>query len=379
MATTATSTQLPPVLFVGDHFGYPNGVSHGVTTYFLEVLPALVAAGVRLTTCFLREPHPAAAGLAGTGVEPIFFGAKPSDPSVVLRVADVARRRGCGIVHAAGIKATLAARVAARGAGARTLLHIHDRNMPGPVVRRLQHAFARPGDLGLCVADAVRDVAVAGYHVRPERVRVVPNSVALERLRGVAPDAAARVRGALGIDPHVPLLGVVGRLYAVKGQQALLQMLPPIVARFPTATLLLIGDGPDRTLLEDRARALGLAERVRFLGQRADVPELLSALDLVLVPSESEGLPIAAIEALAAGRPIVAFDVGGMREVVTDGVDGDVVPAGDREAFVHATLALLAEPARRAVYGAHAARAAERFGLGTHVRALIDCYREAIS
>jgi glycosyltransferase involved in cell wall biosynthesis len=261
--------------------------------------------------------------------------------------------------------------------GAATIVHIHDLNRPGAVVSGLQRLFSKPTDLGVCVAEAIRELAITGYHLRPDRVRIVFNSIALERFRTVPADAAARVRTSLGISPGTQLLGVIGRLYAVKGQLGLIRMMEPISQACPQCVLLVIGDGPERGACEALARELGLTRQILFLGQRADIPELLSALDVLVVPSQSEGLPLAAIEAMAAGRAVVGFGVGGMREVVEDGRTGVIVPPGDRRAFVQSVVALLQDEERLARFRERASVSVERFTLARHIAALLECYREA--
>ena len=141
----------------------------------------------------------------------------------------------------------------------------------------------------------------------------------------------------------------------------------------------MIGDGPERPACEDLTRHLGISGHVRFLGERGDVPRLLSAIDLVLMPSQSEGLGLAAIEALAAARPVIAFAVGGLPEVVVDGLNGRLVPPGDCEAFAEAVIETLQDPGRRFSYARGAASSAEGFGLEAHIERLIDCYRMALA
>jgi glycosyltransferase involved in cell wall biosynthesis len=156
----------------------------------------------------------------------------------------------------------------------------------------------------------------------------------------------------------------------------MLQAMPAIVRECPDALLLVAGDGPERAACEAIVAQGGLGRHVMFLGQRRDIPELLHACDLLVIPSQSEGLPIAAIEAHAAGRPVVGFDVGGVSEVVQDGVTGRVVPAADLVALADATSSLLKDAAALAAYGDAARRVAQSFGLDAHVRSLIACYRE---
>jgi glycosyltransferase involved in cell wall biosynthesis len=365
-------------MILADHFGYAGGVRHGVTTYLLHVLPPLIAAGLDLTVCFLRAPHAAAADLHAMGVRPVFFNASKWDPTVALRIAALAKRNGVRLLHATGVKGTLAARIAARLIGARTLLHMHDLNDPG-ALSALQRFVAQPTDAAVCVSQAVCELAVSRYHVCPERVWVARNGIPLEALRSAGAGERSRVRAELGIDATRPVLAIIGRLHPVKGHRALLGMLPAIVRSCPKALLLVIGDGPERGDCEALTRSLGMSRYVRFLGRRSDVPRLLSAIDLVLMPSQSEGLGLAAIEALAAARPVIAFAAGGLPEVVTDGHNGRLVPAGDCQAFSNAVIETLRDPGRRFSYAQGAASSAQHFGVELHIRRLIDCYRTTLT
>ena len=367
---------VPSVMFLGDHFGYPSGVMHGVTSYFLNVLPALSAAGVDITACFLRDPHPAAAALRGSGIEPLFLSASPLDPFVVSRVASVAKERGCRIIHGCGIKATLVARLVARMVGASAIIHVHDLLYPKLLVSALHRAFSRSTDTGLCVSEAVRDVAINGYHVPPDRCRVVYNGIRIDAMRRVASDARSSLRKELQVADAADVIAMIGRMHPVKGHRGMVQMMPSILRSRPGTVLLLVGDGPERPACEALAARLGVQDHVRFLGQRTDIPELLSASDLVVMPSQSEGLGLAAIEALAAGKPVVAYGVSGLREVVSNDRDGKLVAAGDQNAFARAVVTLLEDRQLRESYSQYATVAAERFALERHIETLLSCYRE---
>jgi glycosyltransferase involved in cell wall biosynthesis len=130
------------------------------------------------------------------------------------------------------------------------------------------------------------------------------------------------------------------RLHQQKGHAYLLTA----AALVPDATFVLAGDGPLRAELEQRARELGVAGRCLFLGERADVPDLLAAADLFLLPSLWEGLPLSVLEAMAAGRPVVATAIGGTDEAVTDGVTGLLVPPRDPAAIAAAIARLRDDP-----------------------------------
>jgi len=283
------------------------------------------------------------------------------------------------LLHATGVKGTLAARIAARLIGARTLLHVHDLNDPGAAISAFQRLVAEPTDCAVCVSEAVRELTVSRYHVRPARVCVARNGIPLAALRRAGAGARSRVRAELGIEPGRPVLAIVGRMHPVKGHRGLLARLPEILRGCPQALLLVIGDGPERAGCETLARTLGISAHVRFLGRRDDVPRLLAAIDLLLMPSQSEGLGLAAIEALAAARPVIAFAVGGLPEVVVDGLNGRLVRPGDFQAFAGAILETLRDTGRRFSYARGAVSSAQRFGLERHLQRLVDCYRMALA
>ncbi|WP_245811902.1 glycosyltransferase [Actinophytocola xinjiangensis] len=191
---------------------------------------------------------------------------------------------------------------------------------------------------------AVADSAAAGLRAAglPEPV-VVPNAVFDQ------PPARDRatVRADLGLDPTVPVALCVARLEPQKRHDVLLAAW----ALLDDAVLLLAGDGSRRAALGARCAELGLTGRVRFLGTRRDVPDLLAAADLTVLTSDWEGMPVAVLESLAAGRPVVASDVDGVREVLAGG-GGLLVPPGDAVATAEALCALLFDPAARATAAA---------------------------
>lgn len=154
------------------------------------------------------------------------------------------------------------------------------------------------------------------------------------------------MRARLGFDRDQPLLGIVARLDAIKNHASLLRAMPRVMRAHPDTTLLIIGDGPLRADLERQVSELDLRRSVRFLGTRDDVPELLAALDVVVLCSLSEGLSLTLLEQSAAGKPMVVTDVGGNQEIIKDGQTGLLVPVNDEEALASAINRLLDDPER---------------------------------
>lgn len=177
-------------------------------------------------------------------------------------------------------------------------------------------------------------------HVESSRLHLMSNGVDAERFSPVEP---ARARADLGVD-GAPVILCVGNLHEHKGQRLLLEAFARLAPRHPRALLLLVGEGPDRDALQQSARRLGVAERVRLVGTvpNTDLARWYSASDLLVLASSREGWPNVLLEAMACGTPVVASAVGGIPEVVTTAAVGRLVPARTAEAFESAIAAVLA-------------------------------------
>lgn len=206
----------------------------------------------------------------------------------------------------------------------------------------------------LAVSRAVAAYLTERLGIPPEKVEVVYNAV---RGDALAPAPLPGVRSPGGERWNGPVVLTCARLDEQKGHGTLLDA----ATRLPSALFVLAGDGPERLALERQARALGVLERVRFLGHRSDVPELLAACDVFALPSLYEGSSLALLEAMAAGRAIVASDVPGTDELIVDGVSGLLTPPGDPAALAAAIRRLSEDAPLRAALGAAAQRAARRF------------------
>ena len=206
----------------------------------------------------------------------------------------------------------------------------------------------------VAVSEAVRSNIEAANLVPPRQLCAVPNGIRVDQFVPASPESRAFLREQLDLPPAAQLIGFVGRLSWAKDLATLIRALAIVQQQFANATLVIVGDGASRAELENVAEETGVSERVKFLGDRSDVKELLPGFDIFAMSSVTEGYSIALLEACAAGLPIVATRVGGNAEIVREGTNGFLVPARDPAALAHGLSILLAEPARARAMGSAA-------------------------
>jgi glycosyltransferase involved in cell wall biosynthesis len=175
-------------------------------------------------------------------------------------------------------------------------------------------------------------------------VYVIPNGVDTNRFAPL-PDTAS-IRAEICVGPADPVVTIVAALRPEKNHELFLDAAAHVVKRVPNAKFLVIGDGPRREPLEHYAADLGITSSVRFLGTRDDIPRLLSTSDVFALTSHNEAKPISILEAMSAGKPVVATNVGSIKEAVVDGETGYLVRPGDANAFARRLVELIEDPIR---------------------------------
>ncbi len=271
-----------------------------------------------------------------------------SDLAVLWGLYRLLRRERPTIVHTHMAKAGTVGRLAARLARVPIVVHTYHGHVFhsyfGPVKTRLfvqiERSLSRVTDMILTVGEKQRG-EILGYGIgTPVKMRVVPLGLELEPFVDTE-GHRGQLSAELGLGPGAPLVGIVGRLVPIKGHGDFLQAARLVLNRMPGVRFLIVGDGELRDQLERQVDDLGIRDSVLFLGWRRDLPKVYADLDLVVLSSLNEGSPVALIEAMSAGRPVVATNVGGVGDVVTDGRDGLLVPARDPQALANAVCRLL--------------------------------------
>jgi glycosyltransferase involved in cell wall biosynthesis len=275
------------------------------------------------------------------------------DRGTIAAIRDLAKRTNANVVHAHGYKADIYVYLALRNSGVPLVSTCHtwydtDRMLLlyGMLDRFVLRSYARV----VAVSDEVRQrLLKAG--VREHKIRLVRNGIDLRPFIGAAPS----LRQELVPAPNAALIvGLVGRLAWEKGVDVLLQAALRVLADLPAARFVVVGEGPDREKLERLIDELKLRGNVSMLGRREDMPGVYASLDVMVSSSRQEGLPMAILEGMASGLPLVATAVGEVPTVVQNDRTGVLVAPDDVEGLAAAIAALLRDPARRKRLGAAA-------------------------
>jgi glycosyltransferase involved in cell wall biosynthesis len=274
-----------------------------------------------------------------------------NDLRATLRMYRLIRQSRPHIVHTHMAKAGTAGRLAARLAGVPIIVHtFHGHTFHSYFGRaktalflQIERALASLTDRLIAVGEEQRR-DIAAYRVAPlDKIAVIPLGLPIEPMLK-AERERGKLKAELNLNGQSKLVGIVARLVPIKAHEVFLQAAAQVHAAAPESQFLVIGDGERRGELTEMVSRLGLNDAVHFLGWRDDMSRVYADLDVVALSSNNEGSPVALIEAMAAARPVVATNVGGVREVVKDGETGVLVPPRDPEAMAQAILKLLRAP-----------------------------------
>lgn len=264
------------------------------------------------------------------------------DRAALRRIADYLGDHRIQVVHSHNYKSNFYARRALANHPARWVVTNHGRRAGAKLLlyHLLDARLVRRADQVVTVSERIaRQLERAG--VKPGRIQVVANGVRVEQFHGK--EVSPSYKQSLGIKPEAMVVGSIGSLTQEKGHGDLITAVAAISKKFPEMILLLVGDGKEREKLEKMVHRLGMTDKTIFAGTRKDIPAILSILDLFVLPSLMEGLPMALLEAQAAQVPVVATSVGAIPRVIEDNVTGVLVPPRNAEAISQAMIRLLSE------------------------------------
>jgi glycosyltransferase involved in cell wall biosynthesis len=364
------------VLQVCDHLGWAGSRMHGVKRLFAWMIPRFDASRFDVSLVSLRKRDNSEDTLEELGIDVTYLHKSKFDPATLTALLKVMDRKHTDILHLHGYGATTFGRLAAALRGTPALLHEHANHTTTPWFQQVADRILAPyTDLAIAVSQSTADFTTGARKMPADRTRVVYLGSPLDEFgRSRTPEEIAAARAALGIAPGTFAVGTVTRLMPSKGNQYLVGAVGAIVSAIPNAHVYIAGEGELQADLEAQSQALGVGDRLHFLGFQRDVAQVLSAYDVVVFPSLWEGTPLTAFEALAMGKPIVATDADGLKDILTDEVDALLVPREDPGAIAAAVARLAGDPALRLRLGAGARQTGSRYDITAFVQKMERLY-----
>ena len=342
----------------------------GMEQMVIELATSLREAGYQVRFCTIEDPGQIAGQLLPVSIKLDALNKPPG-----LRLDYVYRLRTLldawrpDIIHSHNETGHFYASLANIGVFRNTkLIHTkHGRGDPGDRKSVIRNCLSsRLSDIVVAVSKDVANVCSEVENVPASKVRTIINGVGLDPYLRLNRD---------GIDKGPIVFGHVGRLTEVKNQKLIIDAFGKVHKQLPQTRLVIAGDGPLRSELEQQARSLGIASSITFLGYQSDIASVLSELDIFLLSSVSEGTPLVVIEAMAAGCPVIATDVGGLSEMIEDQQSGMLVPSGDAISLANRMLELASDKERRDRLGKRGREIAQaRYSLHRMVREYREIY-----
>lgn len=300
------------------------------------------------------------------------------DPALISQALDIVRREKVNVLQSHGYKSHVLCAFLHWSTGLPWIAFVHgwtSENMKMHLYHALEKALVPFATRVVTVSDSIRQrLSLTPSH----KLRVIRN--AIDPLELETRDSGRDSRVSLGLSRDALVVGVVGRLSPEKGQRFFLRALARARLRLPQLIGVLIGDGQDRHVLEAEAASLGLSGYIHFTGHVAGLGEYYRAMDLVVMPSLSEGMPNVALEAMLFGKAMLATRVGGVPEVVVDGVTGRIVEAGNPGQLASAMCSLLGDRNLLESFGqAGRERVLGEFSPALRTKQILDLYDEVLS
>jgi len=320
----------------------------GAENLLLQILRRLDPSEYRSVVCCIGDRKEIGSQIADLGVPLHEFGLLKKggfDYRIVSKLRQLMREEKVSLVHTHLYHANLYGRLAASCEGIPVIASVHN-SYPRPRWHRhlVNRWLARKCSFVTVGSEQVYDDVMRLDGVPEEKLILIPNAVDVESKNLLSRDEARRL---LGVGPETFLIGTVGRLEEQKGHKHLVEAMKLLKKDHPTMKAIIVGEGRQRCFLENQIWELGLKDQVQLIGQRSDLADFFVGLDLFVMPSLWEGLALAMLSAMAAGVPVLATDVGGVRRALDEGKAGFILPAGDSERLAKEIEKALLDPEER--------------------------------
>lgn len=375
----ADSMEKLNVLWLVDHLGL-KGSMHGASMYYLNTIPVFDKNKINVTLCVLRKEDNLTEYFREKGIKILNFGRGKFDPMTLVDILNITRKERIDLLHAHGYGAANFGRLAGMIRGIPVIMHAHDDDRNYPLHQKLaDQLLSRFTDRAIAVSGSVKESCVKKRNMSESKTFVMHNGISLGNFN--TPEAARiqAERNRLGVGLGVKVVGTVGKLREEKGTKYFIESAGKVLELFPETLFVIAGDGPLMEELKYLSRKLEIANKVVFAGFCQDIPAILSIMDVVVIPSLTEGSPLALLEAMAMGKPIIATSVGGITEILRDGETGLLVPSKDPVALAEKIKYFFGNMNEAMNLGRRAKEESKKYDINAHVKTLENHYRDILS
>ena len=309
----------------------------------------------------------------GIEVRPVVMG-NSFDPRAIRAIQKIIRRDGVDVVNTHSGRDSIIAGIAGRLSSVHPVI-VRTRHLALPITSKLSYAL-----LPHCIVTVSKYVGqyLTDCGIKSEKVVTIPTGVDLGRFDRDAEKGTLKEE--LGISPDTPLVGTVAILRVKKGHQVLLEAIPKILKAVPQAEFVFAGDGPQRNNIEKTIAEKELKDKVHLLGLRRDIPNVLKSMDVFVLPTFEEALGTSFAEAMAMGKAVIGSNVGGVPEVINDGVNGYLVTPKDPESIATRVIELLQNPQKAAEMGNKGRQIAhDQFSIEHMCQSMLDLYHTLLN
>ena len=362
------------VLHVIDKLSMDGVNPSSCTKLFAEWIPRFDKNAFNIKVCTLRDPDPAGKLLEDLKI-PVFYVNKGKvSPGNIKEISHLIEAENIDIVHLHGYSAANFGRIAARKEGIKNIVHEH------AILKVLPHQYLadyflrNQTDVGVAVCDAVKQFMISGRKVPEEKIKVIFNGIDLKKYNPVSSEEIAGLRKEFKIQKDFRIVGTITRLRKEKGNHVFIQAMPGILEKDQKIIFMIVGEGSEKENLQNLARKYNVLNHIIFTGFRMDVNALLHLFDIKVIPSLTEGFPLAFLEAMASGKAIVASAVGSIEEISIDGETALLVPSNDAEQLMQKIVLLLENEDLRKNLMHNAYKEVQNYSIEANVSALKELY-----
>jgi glycosyltransferase involved in cell wall biosynthesis len=315
---------------------------HGVKRLFGWMIPRFDPGRFHVSLLSLRRRDLSEETLEGQGIPVHYLEKSRFDPTTLPALARLLRRLGIDVIQTHGYGATTFGRAAAALLRMPNVLHEHANLTRSPWFQKIPDYLFNPlTDVAIAVSETTRRFCIEARKLSPQRVKLVYLGAPLEEFRRPSPGEERVARERLGFGPEETVVGTVTRLHESKGNRYFVEAASIAARERPGVRFAVVGEGPLGKELEAQVHGTGLGDRIRFLGFQRDVASCFASFDVATFPSLWEGTPLTVFEAMAMGRPIVATDVDGLKDVLAPEETALMVPPRDPQALARAWMRVL--------------------------------------